>query len=180
MLSGLENNTPLVFGNEKFDGEMTEIRIWNQRLPIEFIKENYKTPLPILAENKKKLKMNINTNVTKKDKGSNFLFGDKDTFIKTSTFKETKTRKFNINSIENNNMNNNGFYFNNNEQFNNNGFGDAEYPSLDVLNSQSAGNPNNNFGNNLSLSNNPSSNNFGNPNNNNQFMQSENDFNFDK
>ena len=31
ILSGLENNTPLIFGNEKFDGEMTEIRIWNQR-----------------------------------------------------------------------------------------------------------------------------------------------------
>ena len=53
LLSALEINTPIVFGNEKFDGEMTEIRIWNERLPIDYIRENYKNPLPILAENKK-------------------------------------------------------------------------------------------------------------------------------
>ena len=186
MLSGLENNTPLVFGNEKFDGEMTEIRIWNKRLPIEFIKENYKIPLPILAENKKKLKMNINQSVIKKDKDkdkpSNFAFGDKDKFVKTKTVMENKKAKINLNSNQNNNMNNNGFDFNNNEQFNNNEFGDefgpSEYPSLDLLNSQSAANFDNK---NLSLSNNPSGGNFGNPNNNNnQFMFQENDFNFDK
>ena len=180
LLSGLENKTPLVFGNEKFDGEMTEIRIWNKKLPIEFIKENYKSPLPILAENKKKLKMNIDLNIQKKDKNkpSNFSFGDKDKLAKTKTTIEIKNVKTNLNS----NQNNNGFDFNNNDQFNNDEFGDemgpAEYPSLDLLNSQSAMNLNTN---NLTLSNNPSNNNFGNPNNNNnQFMYQENDFNFDK
>ena len=36
------------------------IKIWNRKLPIEYIKENYKTPLSILAENKGKLKIRLN------------------------------------------------------------------------------------------------------------------------
>ena len=97
ILSGLENNTPIIFGNEKFDGEMTEIRIWNERLPIKYIKENYKTPLPILAENKRKLKMKINKQDMNSGKkkfgfGNNpFTFGNKE----------------NINNNQNNNINNN-------------------------------------------------------------------------
>ena len=41
ILSNIENNSKIIFGNENFDGEMTEIRIWNQRMPIEYIKENF-------------------------------------------------------------------------------------------------------------------------------------------
>jgi hypothetical protein len=48
------------FGNSNLDGEITEIRIWNQEIPLKFIKENFKSPLPILAENKRKLRMKIN------------------------------------------------------------------------------------------------------------------------
>jgi hypothetical protein len=50
----------LIFGNGNFDGEITEIRIWRDQLPQKFLKENYKSPLPILADNKKKLRMKIN------------------------------------------------------------------------------------------------------------------------
>ena len=179
ILSGLENNTPLVFGNEKFDGEMTEIRIWNQRLPIEYIKENYKTPLPILAENKKKLKMNIEHKAKKVGRDSIFSFGDKDKLIKTNTFTDNRKKKIVINPNPNiNNMNNKEFDFNDNGQFNNNDFGNEfdqeEYPSLDIVNTQSAM-P---FTTNISLENNNSKPNFGNPNN--EFVFQENDFNFDK
>jgi len=50
----------LIFGNGNFDGETTEIRIWKEELPQKFIRENYKSPLPILADNKKKIRMKIN------------------------------------------------------------------------------------------------------------------------
>jgi len=50
----------LIFGNGNFDGEITEIRIWKEELPKKFISENYKSPLPILADNKKKIRMKIN------------------------------------------------------------------------------------------------------------------------
>ena len=79
ILSGIDSNSPLIFGNEKFDGEMTEIRIWNERLPINFIKENYKTPLPILADFKSKLKMNIEVKEKKSKRlDSGFQFGEKE------------------------------------------------------------------------------------------------------
>lgn len=50
----------LIFGNGNFDGEVTEIRIWKEQLPQKFLRENYKSPLPILADNKKKIRMKIN------------------------------------------------------------------------------------------------------------------------
>ena len=50
----------LIFGNGNFDGEITEIRIWKEELPQKFLRENFKSPLPILADNKKKIRMKIN------------------------------------------------------------------------------------------------------------------------
>ena len=175
LLSSLDNKTPLIFGSEKFDGEMTEIRIWNQRLPIEYIKENYKTPLPILAENKRKLKMNID-NKTKKAKGrdSIFSFGDKEKIKQTKTFTENK-KKADVNP----NQNNNGFDFNNNNpEFMNNEFGNdfapEEYPTMDLVSGNSA-----QFTTNYNIQ--PPENypNLSNPNSN-EFVFQENDFNFDK
>ena len=174
LLSALEINTPIIFGNEKFDGEMTEIRIWNQRLPIEYIKENYKMPLPILAENKKKINMNIdNTNKKDKKRDSVFTFGDKEVLNKAKTFAPSK------NKVEANNFNNNGFDFNNNNpEFMNNDFGNdfapEEYPTMDLVSANSA-----TFttGHNISGPiNNP---NLNNPNSQ-EFAFQENYFNFDK
>ena len=143
ILSGLENNTPIIFGNEKFDGEMTEIRIWNERLPIKYIKENYKTPLPILAENKKKLKMNIETKTKRKERKSIFLFGTKnnnfDQFSKSKTVREDKK---NISTPYNE------FNFSNNEGFMNNDFGAEEYPTMDLVSGNNCdfpGQNNNNY-----------------------------------
>ena len=183
LLSALEINTPIIFGNEKFDGEMTEIRIWNQRLPIEYIKENYKTPLPILAENKKKIKMNIdNANKKEKKRDSVFTFGDKETLNKAPTLNAGKKKKFdenNANNTNNINNNNNGFDFNNNnpEFMNNdfeNDFAQEEYPTMDLVSANSAA-----FSTNINVSgpiNNP---NLGNPKSS-EFAFQENDFNFDK
>ena len=182
LLSALEINTPIIFGNEKFDGEMTEIRIWNQRLPIEYIKENYKTPLPILAENKKKIKMNIdNANKKEKKRDSVFTFGDKETLNKAPTFNAGKKKRIDENNANNTNNtnNNNGFDFNNNNpEFMNNDFGNdfaqEEYPTMDLVSANSAA-----FTTNINVSgpiNNP---NLGNPNSS-EFAFQENDFNFDK
>lgn len=83
-LNGLNINSELIFGNGNLDGELTEIKIWNQKMPISYIKENYKTPLPILAENKRKLKMKINKQDMTSGKkkfgfGNNpFTFGNKE------------------------------------------------------------------------------------------------------
>lgn len=83
-LNGLNTNSELIFGNGNLDGELTEIKIWNQKMPIAYIKENYKTPLPILAENKRKLKMKINKQDMTSGKkkfgfGNNpFTFGNKE------------------------------------------------------------------------------------------------------
>ena len=179
LLSALEINTPIVFGNEKFDGEMTEIRIWNERLPIDYIRENYKNPLPILAENKRKIKMNIdNKNKKKKGRDSIFTFGDKEKLNKAATLSETR-KKFDTNP--NNNPNNNGFDFNNNNpEFMNNDFSNEfaqeEYPTMDLVSANSA-----NFSSNYNISgpiNNPNIN--YNNQNSNEFVFQENDFNFDK
>ena len=96
-LNGLNINTDLIFGNGNLDGELTEIKIWNQKMPIAYIKDNYKTPLPILAENKRKLKMKINKQDMTSGKkkfgfGNNpFTFGNKEV----------------ISNNQNNNINNN-------------------------------------------------------------------------
>ena len=137
-LSGIENNNPLIFGNERLEAEITEIRIWNKRIPISFIKENYKSPLAILAENKGKLKMNINVKQKKTNYRSEsiFIFGNnnKDKKIENSTndeisFFSTKTLRGNINinlESEINNKINNNFE---------NTFTEEEYPSIEDVNS---------------------------------------------
>ena len=105
-LNGLNINTEIIFGNGNLDGELTEIKIWNQKMPISYIKENYKTPLSILAENKRKLKMKINKQDMTSGKkkfgfGNNpFTFGNKE----------------NVNNNQSNNINNNDM--NNNAQIN--------------------------------------------------------------
>ena len=142
-LSGIENNSPLIFGNERFDGEMTEIRIWNQNIPINYIKENYKIPLDILAENKGRLQMNINIKEKKRKFDRNdsvFLFGDKN-----KSFIESKNG-INLNSNNNDLQNNDKNNDNNNDNFNDNNNNIIEefeniniedYPTLDLVNSKS-------------------------------------------
>jgi hypothetical protein len=181
ILSGIDSNSPLIFGNEKFDGEMTEIRIWNERLPINFIKENYKTPLPILADAKSKLKLNIDTKEKKPKKmDSGFQFGDKEK-TKKNNLKEKlfhSTLEMNPKSLSSN------IEFNN-SQFNDNVFGEElpieempaeEYPDLELVNRCST--PINNDGGM------PPNNSNNDPNqlqfSKTQFVFQENDFNFDK
>ena len=139
-LSGIENNTPLIFGNERLEGEITEIRIWNKRIPINFIKDNYKSPLPILAENKGKLKMNINIKQKRNNNRSEsiFIFGndnkDKNLGKPNSDdllFFSSKTLRSNINiniesQIYDNKINN---------HFENITFTEEEYPSIEDVNS---------------------------------------------
>ena len=139
----IENNTPLIFGNEKLEGEMTEIRIWNRKLPIDFIKENYKTPLSILAENKGKLKMNINMK-SKKNKNISetiFSFGDnkkEKTFDDSSNDIKNLSKSSKSNIIINNNMSDFNNIINDFELLG------EDYPSLEIVNSN-IGNNNNNF-----------------------------------
>ena len=106
-LNGLNVNSELIFGNGNLDGELTEIKIWNQKMPISYLKENYKTPLPILAENKRKLKMKINKQDMTSGK-KKFGFGNN-----PFTFggKEAATNK-------NNNANNNENDVDTNKQIN--------------------------------------------------------------
>ena len=164
VLSNIEENSYIIFGNGNFEGEMTEIRIWNQIMPVEYIKENYKTPLPILAENKKKLRVNFD-NKTKKNKVKEnrvFEFGEKNK-LKNITDSDSKGLTDNRN----------------NQQLNNNEFGNKinaeEYPSLDLVNS------NNENTNEIIAQNEMKYNggNFSNPNNN-DFVFQEKDFNFDQ
>jgi len=164
-LSGIGNNTPLIFGNEKLEGEITEIRIWKQKMPINFIKENYKAPLPILAENKGKLKMNINiknnNNKSLKNRHESiFIFGN------YNKDKEKNFEKSNDNLFMSSKTLRNNFNIDNDLDFNNfeNDLKQEDYPSMDVVNS-------NNAFSDLSLSNQSSSNSL--------FVQ-EKDFIFDK
>ena len=158
----IENNTPLIFGNEKLEGEMTEIRIWNKKLPIDYIKENYKTPLSILAENKGKLKMNIkkkSKNIKNRSE-TIFLFGDKK---KEKIFDDSNDEIKNLSKSTKNNI-----IINNNISDYNTIISDFEilgedYPSIDVVNSNIAINKN-----------------FNNQNSSKEFFFHEKDFIFDK
>ena len=69
-----EKNDEIIFGNGNFKGEMAEIRIWNKKMPLEYIKQNCKAPLPILSETKTKLKMNINKRIKKNKVRENRIF----------------------------------------------------------------------------------------------------------
>ncbi len=157
ILSGLESNTPLVFGSERFDGEMAEIRIWNQRLPIEFIKENYKCPLAILAEKKQKITMNIEKEKKSKRLDSTILF--ENSKVSTKNVRASVPRELNLKDndanqnpeqnnnepIDNNNLPDSN---NNNEELMTNDFGnefgDEEYPTMDVVSGVNGENPNDN------------------------------------
>lgn len=44
-------------GNGKFNGEITEFRLWKSANSLSEIKDSYRTPLEIVAEKKKKIKM---------------------------------------------------------------------------------------------------------------------------
>ena len=165
ILSNIENNSNIIFGNENFEGEMTEIRIWNQRLPYDYIKENYKTPLAILAENKRKLKMNIDTNIIKNTKVREnrvFEFGDK------NKKKEKINEKIEINNNNNQELNDNNFA---------NEFERVDYPSMDVVNNNEK---NNNFNDNMGHNEIYNIGDAFNNQNNNGFVFQENDFNFDQ
>ena len=127
-LNGLNNNSELMFGNGNLDGELTEIKIWNQKMPISFIKENYKSPLPILAENKRKLKMKINKQDMTSGKkkfgfGNNpFTFGNKENVA--------TNQNININNNEENTNAQINPFFNNGE---NNGENSINYPNFSTV-----------------------------------------------
>jgi hypothetical protein len=181
ILSGIDSNSPIIFGNEKFDGEMTEIRIWNERLPINFIKENYKTPLPILADFKSKLKMSVEIKEKKNKRlDSGFQFGEKEQ-PKKNIQKEKLFQSAMV--LEPKSLRSNNEL--NNEGFNTDMFGEElpieetpaeEYPDLELVNRFSTPISGDN-----SL---PSLNNNNDPNrlqlSKTQFVFQENDFNFDK
>jgi hypothetical protein len=102
-LNGINLNSDIIFGNGNLEGELTEIKIWNQKMPISFLKENYKTPLPILAENKRKLKMKINKQDMTSGKkkfgfGNNpFTFGNKENINNNQNI-NTNTNEINTNA----------------------------------------------------------------------------------
>ena len=115
----------IVFGNGNFEGEIAEIRFWNKKMPLEYIKENYKMPLPILSETKSKLKMNIK-NIKKNKIRENRIF----------EFGAKKNIKIDEkpNPNENNNENN---FDNDMPPFMDNDFAnnlpEEEYPSMDLV-----------------------------------------------
>ena len=128
-LNGMHQDSELIFGNGNLNGELTEIKIWNQKMPISYIKENYKTPLPILAENKRKLKMKINKQDMTSGKkkfglGNNpFTFGNKENIANNQT-----------NNTNNNDINTNAQinpFFNNGE--NNSNENNISYPNFSTV-----------------------------------------------
>ena len=88
-LDELGKKGEIIFGNSNLEGEITEIRIWNQVIPIKFLTNNHKSPLPILAENKRKLKMKIN----KQDDKKKTLQDDKGFGFRNQSFLNTKFAK---------------------------------------------------------------------------------------
>ena len=129
-LTGLNANSELIFGNGNLDGELTEIKIWNQKMPLAYIKDNYKTPLPILAENKRKLKMKINKQDMTSGKkkfgfGNNpFTFGNKENVINNQN-----------NNNNNNDVNTNAPInpFFNGEKETNNNENSINYPNFSAV-----------------------------------------------
>ena len=193
-LDGLDRNKEIIFGNMNLDAEITEIKIWNQPMPILYLKENYKSPLPILAENKRKLRIKINENDNNNENKKKNFFG-KNNF---NFGNREKVVDFNNNIKDNIIDNNKGLYdFNPGGEFNNNNSefeNSVQYPSLNsVLDEKDAkimqqeqfnfgknfefemggfdeiNNQNFNFDNNMNNNNNI----------NNQFNFQDNDFNFD-
>ena len=129
-LNGLNTNSELIFGNGNLDGELTEIKIWNQKMPIAYIKENYKTPLPILAENKRKLKMKINKQDMTSGK-KKFGFGNN-----PFTFGNKENVNNNQNSNNNNEVNANAQinpFFNDGENRENNNENSINYPNFSTV-----------------------------------------------
>ena len=129
-LNGLNTNSELIFGNGNLDGELTEIKIWNQKMPIAYIKENYKTPLPILAENKRKLKMKINKQDMTSGK-KKFGFGNN-----PFTFGNKENVNNNQNSNTNNEVNANAQinpFFKDGENRENNNENSINYPNFSTV-----------------------------------------------
>ena len=129
-LNGLNTNSELIFGNGNLDGELTEIKIWNQKMPIAYIKENYKTPLPILAENKRKLKMKINKQDMTSGK-KKFGFGNN-----PFTFGNKENVNNNQNSNNNNEVNANAQinpFFKDGENRENNNENSINYPNFSTV-----------------------------------------------
>jgi hypothetical protein len=73
-LDDLGKKGEIILGNENLEGEITEIRIWNQVIPVKYLVNNHKAPLPILAECKRKVKMKINKQEEKKKDEKGFGF----------------------------------------------------------------------------------------------------------
>jgi hypothetical protein len=131
VLSGIEYNTPLIFGNEKLDAEMTEIRIWNQKMPINYIKENYKSPLPILSENKGKLKMNFDINKNFRQRyDSVFILPQKDKSLNFGYSNDKINFSSSNSSINIDNKGKEG-------EGGDNIIYDEDYPTMDAVNSNS-------------------------------------------
>ena len=177
-LDSININSDIIFGNGNLDGELTEIKIWNQEMPINYLAENYRTPLPILAENKKKLKMKINkqdnTHSKRFDfKSGNFMFGNRESSINQNVING-------LQGIDNsNNFNNdkNNYDFNPGDPVPIDLENSIQYPSLNsVVGDNEIKNSNfNNF--NFDIPDNNNNNIFGDPNNNN-FKDSDFQFGF--
>jgi hypothetical protein len=129
----------LCFGNGGCDAELTEIRIWKEEIPIKLIKENYKSPLPIVSENKRKIRMKINkqddqtakkkfefnkSNISGGSRLQSFAFGVKNDLRSSSTIRS---------EISDNNVSSN----NNRYEFNPSAFNNHDttglYPSLSSI-----------------------------------------------
>lgn len=107
VLDKISSSSDIIIGNAGLDAELTEIKIWNQSMPIAYLKENYKSPLPILAENKRKLRMKINKQDENQQKkkfgfGQNaFVFGNKNPTTNTTS---SIVQSSNINDVKNSKM----------------------------------------------------------------------------
>ncbi len=55
----LFKDTFIFIGRESFSGEITEFRVWKTAFSDTEIKDNYRTPLEIVAEKKKQIKMKL-------------------------------------------------------------------------------------------------------------------------
>jgi hypothetical protein len=55
----LFKDTFIFIGRESFSGEITEFRVWKTAFSESEIKDNYRTPLEIVAEKKKQIKMKL-------------------------------------------------------------------------------------------------------------------------
>lgn len=70
LIDGTSNFGDFIFGDGNMSSLITELRGWNQSIPVGILKENMKCPLPILSVNKRKVnKVKIKNIENKKGQG---------------------------------------------------------------------------------------------------------------